>query len=423
MSENSVTTFCTKCGSFRAEGTRFCTVCGAPFPEPAVPEPVTPVTGAAPLSATPPATPPTELVAEVPMAVDEPMPTGEPVAFDAPVPTGESTAFDASVPVENLVTAPEVAEPLGAEPAWAEPVGTEPAWGEPTGSQAGAGEQLAETRWDIPVVEAEPTATYIAPAGPAYAPPPYAPPPQMAPMQAPPQGPPVQGAPPGVWSGQPGQDRPGRRGRGRMPFVLAAAVVVLLAAGGGAYALVSSGHGKNSAQPPVRPTVNTKATQAAIATPTTAASTAPSPSLSPTPSPSPTTSPGAVAVPASLSANPDTAHVASLLNHYFAAINTRNYAEYSALLDSQMQSGNSASSFDSGYATTKDSAEKLVSLSGSGGDEAATVSFTSHQSATDSVNDSSCTNWTITLYLAPQGDGYVITEPPSSYHPAYANCP
>jgi hypothetical protein len=391
---------------------------------------VTPVTAAAPLSTSPvsaaSASPPAEFVTE------EPTQAGEPVPFDDPMPVGQPMTFDEPTPVENLVSAPEVAEPawaepVGAEPTGAEPVGAQPTWAEPTwaepvGGEPVGGEQLAETRWDIPVVEAEPTATYLAPVPPPYAPPPYAPPPQgpppMAPMQGAPQGPPVQGPPAEAWSRQ-----AERGGRGRMPFVIGAAVVVLLAAGGGAYALVSSGHGKNSAQPPAQPSVKAKATQAALATPTPAASAATSPTLSPTPSPRPTTSPGAVAVPASLSANPDTTRVTSLLNRYFAAINTRNYTQYSALLDSQMQAGNSASSFDSGYATTKDSAEKLVSLSGSGGGEAATVSFTSHQSATDSVNDSSCTSWTITLYLAPQGDGYVITQPPSSYHPAYANCP
>ncbi|HSZ41810.1 MAG TPA: hypothetical protein VK817_17785 [Trebonia sp.] len=209
-----------------------------------------------------------------------------------------------------------------------------------------------------------------------------------------------------------------------MPFVIAAAVVIVLAAGGGgAYALVSSGSGKNSARPPAQSTVKTKVPPAAPATPTSAASPAPSPTLAPTPTPSVTTSPGAVAVAPSLSANPATTGVVNLLNRYFTSINTRNYAEYSALLNAQMQSGNSASSFDSGYATTKDSAEKLVALSGSSGDESATVSFTSHQSPADSVNSSSCTDWTITLYLAPHDGGYVITHPPSSYHPAYTNCP
>lgn len=202
---------------------------------------------------------------------------------------------------------------------------------------------------------------------------------------------------------------------------------MLLGAAGGAYALVSSGHAKNSAQPPA-PTVKAKTSQVAApspsstpATPTGAASaTVP---VTPTPTPSATHSPAGVAVASDLSANPATAGVTQLLNRYFKAINTRNYAEFSALLDAQMRAGNSAASFDSGYATTRDSAERLIALSGSGGDEEATVSFTSHQSAADSVDGSPCTNWTITLYLVPQGSGYVITQPPSSYHSTYQDCP
>ncbi|WP_300610002.1 hypothetical protein [Trebonia sp.] len=124
-----------------------------------------------------------------------------------------------------------------------------------------------------------------------------------------------------------------------------------------------------------------------------------------------------------VAANSATPAVQALLNRYFTAINTRNYTAYNSLLDAQLQASDTSSSFYSGYATTKDSAETLTSIADTGaGDLAATVSFTSHQNPADSINNSSCTMWTITLYLVPQGSSYVITAPPSSYHSTHLNC-
>ena len=131
-----------------------------------------------------------------------------------------------------------------------------------------------------------------------------------------------------------------------------------------------------------------------------------------------------MAVAPAAATNAAAPQVQTLLEHYFAAINAHNYAAYSSLLDAQMRGQNSQSHFDSGYATTHDSAETLTSISGtSGGSLAATVSFTSHQSPADSINNSSCTAWTITLYLEPQGSGYLIGAPPSGYEPSHQDCP
>jgi len=65
----------------------------------------------------------------------------------------------------------------------------------------------------------------------------------------------------------------------------------------------------------------------------------------------------------------------------------------------------------------------LTSLTpaGSGG-FAATVAFTSHQDPADSPDNSSCTNWGITLYLVPQGGNYLIGTPPSGYTASYRAC-
>ena len=45
----------------------------------------------------------------------------------------------------------------------------------------------------------------------------------------------------------------------------------------------------------------------------------------------------------------------------------------------------------------------------------ASVSFTSTQDPSDSVDKSSCNKWTLNLPLVPQGSGYVISTPPSGY--------
>ena len=113
----------------------------------------------------------------------------------------------------------------------------------------------------------------------------------------------------------------------------------------------------------------------------------------------------------------------AFLGKYFTAINTHDYAAYSSLLDSQEQSVNTRSSFETGYGTTRDSGETLTSISDTGGgNEAATVSFTSHQSPAESASKTACTSWTITLYLQPNGSGYLIGAAPAGYHASYQAC-
>ena len=42
----------------------------------------------------------------------------------------------------------------------------------------------------------------------------------------------------------------------------------------------------------------------------------------------------------------------------------------------------------------------------------ATVTFTSHQAPAQSVDKSACNDWTLNLYLVPQGTGYLIGSAP-----------
>jgi hypothetical protein len=214
--------------------------------------------------------------------------------------------------------------------------------------------------------------------------------------------------------------------RGQTAILIALLVVVLLAVGGGAYALVSRYAGHKTAAPPSRP-----ATRSAPATPATAATTpsatgtasstgptASSPAASPKVSPSPH-----VSVAPGVTSNPAEPAVVAFLDRYFTAINTHNYAAYSRLLDAQERSANTRSTFDTGYGTTTDSAETLTGIAGAGGgNEAATVSFTSHQNPADSPSKTACTSWTITLYLQPNGGGYLIGPAPAGYHASYQAC-
>jgi hypothetical protein len=222
--------------------------------------------------------------------------------------------------------------------------------------------------------------------------------------------------PPGQASFGPQPPSPRRGGSG---LLIALVVVLVLAVGGGAFALVSSLTSRNNtAQPPAQPTTGAPATPSSGG-----GSQTPSASASGTSPAAPADT--AVAVAPAAASNAAAPRVQTLLEHYFAAINTHDYAAYSSLLDAQMRGQNSRSQFDSGYATTHDSAETLTSISStSGGVLAATVSFTSHQSPADSINNSSCTAWTINLYLEPQGDGsYLIGAPPAGYRPSHQDCP
>jgi hypothetical protein len=235
--------------------------------------------------------------------------------------------------------------------------------------------------------------------------------------------------------------RDATRGRpGLQGTVVAAAVLLVLACGGGAYAIVTSltGHSGNRNAADAAGPATSAAARSSPLTPSASAagasgvaSAAASPTPSTTPAPSGTApastgpAPGTTSVAVSPDAQADSAEpaVAAWLGRYFAAINAHDYQAYVSLLDSQEAANESKSDFASGYGTTSDSSKTLTSISDlSGGGEAATVSFISHQSPAQSVNDSSCDRWTITVYLEPSGSSYVLVPPPAGYHSSYESC-
>jgi hypothetical protein len=204
-------------------------------------------------------------------------------------------------------------------------------------------------------------------------------------------------------------------------------VIVLLAAGGGAFALISAAGNRQTALPHGHaPTVAASATvppthPADTQPASLQASTSPSASASPSHSASPSVSPSVVSVAPGLKSA--SARVEIVLSHYFQGINKHNYAEYASSQTAQGKADQPESSFNSGYGTTADSGMKLRSLTPTGqGDLTATVTFTSRQSPSDSVDNSPCDAWTLNLYLVPDGAGYLITPAPSGYEPSHTDC-
>ena len=208
---------------------------------------------------------------------------------------------------------------------------------------------------------------------------------------------------------------PGRRNK---IIIMGAVVVIMLGAAGGAYALVADhGHGKALSEQKQAASVAASQAAPASAAPTSAVPTTSAP-VSPTASSGTT-----VAVAPGVAGNPAASRVTVLLNRYFTAINKHDYSAWVSLFDQQLQQPDPESSFDAGYATTTDSAVTLTSISGTGsGSLAASVTFTSQQSPADSPDNSSCDQWSITLFLVPDGSAYLIGPPPSSYHASYQAC-
>ena len=121
-----------------------------------------------------------------------------------------------------------------------------------------------------------------------------------------------------------------------------------------------------------------------------------------------------------LAGRASTRRVAALLDHYFGAVNGREYQAYSQLFAQRRQL--TPREFAWGYRTSHDSNATLVGVSGLARRLTATVTFTSHQDPAGSPDHSSCINWTITLFLHRAGATYLIGMPPSGYRPGLQAC-
>jgi hypothetical protein len=115
--------------------------------------------------------------------------------------------------------------------------------------------------------------------------------------------------------------------------------------------------------------------------------------------------------------------VATFLSEYFTAINHHDYQAYIALLEPAAAARQTPARFAAGYGTTTDSGAILTTITDlGGGREAASVTFTSHQAPSASPDRSTCDVWHITLYLSPDGGGYLLRRPPADYQAHVRSC-
>jgi hypothetical protein len=402
--------FCTSCGRERSGTTRFCTSCGAEFTDPPQYEPTVMAEQPRPEDNDPPGT-----VISTPSpgawaptgpygAAPGQQPPGSPRPEDADQFGGTFLGLDAFHETMTATSGP--GGPAHPGPVYADPPAAGPDYSDPVYA-----ERTAQQPAYPPPGYAEPGYAEPGYPGPGYPQPEYAQPDYTQPDYAQPgYGGPV---PPGYGGGP--ASGPRRSGPRNKVIFVAVAVVIFLAAAGGAYALVAK-HSHGSAAAPPTQSASIPATQSAPASPT-------APTTAPPTSASASASSGVtVAVAPAAASNAAAPQVTSFLNSYFTAINAHDYQAYDSLLDQQMQPY-PQSSFDAGFGTTTDSAETLTSITDTGsGGEAASVTFTSHQQPTDSPDNSSCDHWSITLFLVPNGSGYLDGPPPSGYHAAYQAC-
>lgn len=191
----------------------------------------------------------------------------------------------------------------------------------------------------------------------------------------------------------------GRRpGQGRLIAFIAAVIVLIIASAGAAILLA------HHAPPAGHPVSGGKRASTRA------------------PAPRPTTSPLVTVAPAAAGARQASA-VEAFLTRYFTAINRHDFAAYQSLFIASQRSGLSAATFARGYGSSRDSQATLRSIVVPSAEKLiATVSFVSHQQPADSATHSSCTSWTISLFLIKQANSYLIHTPPAGYGATAAAC-
>jgi hypothetical protein len=209
-----------------------------------------------------------------------------------------------------------------------------------------------------------------------------------------------------------------------MALIATAAAVVVVAAGTGLFFWLGPGHqhihttAQGGLSSPVRSAPQAAQDSASVPSAASPAAAAPSPA------PAPSTA-GSVTVSAGAAQNPAATAIATFVSQYFSAINSHNFQAYDSLLTPQNQQGQTKETFSQGFGSSADSDEILVAINpATNGDTAATLTFTSHQKASQAQGDTgTCTDWNITLFLESNGTGYLIDQSPSTYHSQYKSCP
>lgn len=214
--------------------------------------------------------------------------------------------------------------------------------------------------------------------------------------------------------------RPAPLPRPRPTAAIATGIVIVMLAAGGA-GLWWHGRHSSVTTPGSTGRALTGATQSGPAN-QPASGLPSSSSLEPSPAQS---AAGPVTITGSAAQNPGAQAIAAFLGQYFSAINAHDYQTYISLLSPAAQQNFTEAQFQDGYASTTDSAETLVDVStAADGDTVAAVTFTSSQTASQSVNQAdTCTDWGISLYLGQNSGSYVIDPPPPGYQASHSSCP
>jgi hypothetical protein len=202
--------------------------------------------------------------------------------------------------------------------------------------------------------------------------------------------------------------RPGAR-RGPLTLPVAALIVVLAAVMAGAgtwYALTQA--------PAARAAAILRAP--APASPSTPAGSGPAGSG---PASAPPAGLASLAPAAAL--YPGASAIEAVINRYFQAIDSRDYAAYQATQSPDIAM--TASQFQAGFESTQDSDVLITGITTMpGGQPAADVTFTSRQQPQDGPEGESCTTWHVTMYFDGSAGTYTIGAAPNGYKAAYQAC-
>ncbi len=271
------------------------------------------------------------------------------------------------------------------------------------------------------------------------------PPPFAAPNQPPSTGYPPPGQQPGSPLGQPGLLLPppvpfgalappgyppasptGPRRSGALTTFVTVVVVLAIGAGVATWLLVNKPSNSSVSQ------VHASRTSASSPASTSRSTSPNSPvtvTVSPLPqSSAPATQPpsggsggGQVTLGPGAAGNSQASAVQAFVTSYFSAINAHDYSAYENILTPAEASALSLTEFQSGYGSTRDFNETINSISLVSGGLDVDLSFTSNQRASQSANDSECTDWeSVTLYLEDYSGQYLLG--PSTVKPAYSDC-
>ena len=206
-----------------------------------------------------------------------------------------------------------------------------------------------------------------------------------------------------------------------MALIATAAAVVVVAAGAGVFFLLRPRHQHihTTAQGGLSsPCARRLRPPGSASVPPTTFPAAADPGPAPTPS-----TVGSVTRFGGCGAEPAATAIATFVSQYFPRSTLIISRRTDSLLTPQQQQGQTARR-SARIRSSADSNEILVAINPTAnGDTAATLTFTSHQNASQAVGGTgTCTDWNITLFLEPNGTGYLIDQAPSTYHPKYKSC-